>query len=100
MILRKGIGMILRRDWEQFREQFPELADTVKRLGTSLYDMGAVPAQTSKELDALCGTLSAAPPEALHLLGCSVPLERSSILRSVFSLGAQMLFDLEEGRSL
>jgi hypothetical protein len=87
MILRKGIGMILRRDWEQFREQFPELAEMVKSLGTSLYDMGVEQAQTSEEL------------EALTLLGCSVPLERSLVLRSVFSLGAQMLFDLEEGRS-
>jgi dihydropteroate synthase len=61
--------------------------------------MGVEQAQTSEELNALCSTLSGAPKEALTLLGCSVPLERSLVLRSVFSLGAQMLFDLEEGRS-
>ncbi|MDB5265467.1 MAG: hypothetical protein JWM39_180 [Parcubacteria group bacterium] len=91
--------MILRRDWDQFREQFPELAETVKTLGASIYEMGAMEGGSSKELKELCSILAEASSEARHLLGISTPLESPLVLRSVFTLGAQMLFNLEQGRS-
>lgn len=91
--------MILQRDWDQFREQFPELAEKVKSLGASIYEMGVEKGRSSQEFQELCSTLATAPAEALKLLGCTVPFEELMVLRSVITLGAQTLYNLEEGRA-
>jgi hypothetical protein len=91
--------MPIQRDWDQFREQFPELAETVKSNGARIYDMGATQGAGSDEYTHLFNALQDAPTEALSLLGLARPLDSSQVLRAVFSLGAEMLFNLEQGRS-
>lgn len=90
--------MAVKGDWEQFREQFPELVEMVKSNGARIYDMGVTQGAESQELKDLIATLQDAPTEALTLLGLVRPLDSAQMLRAVFSLGGEMLFNLEQGR--
>lgn len=90
--------MSLYRNWDQFRSQFPELAQTVKQLGAKLYQLGVEQSMGSEELATLSKSLDKAPEEAVRLLGLVPPLNNSQLLHTVFSLGGKMLFSLEAGK--
>lgn len=92
--------MPTQRDWDQFREQFPELAAELKTLGAQIYDMGATKGISSKELDTLFVLLSSAPKEALELLSIPPLVDRPQLLVAIFPWMATLLSNLEQGGTL
>ena len=90
--------MSLYRNWDHFRFQFPELAQSVKKLGATLYQLGVEQSMGSEELAMLSECLHNAPVEAVRLLGLVQPLSNTQLLHTVFSLGGKMLFSLEAGK--
>lgn len=79
-------------EWDQIREEYPEQAQEIKRLGIELYELGADNAHNDKRLEELAEVMRSLPPAVLSNFGLAPSFTHSQLLITVFELGRDMIF--------
>lgn len=84
-------------DWLILRGEFPEQAQKIKDLGSELYELGAEGAMNDERLTKLHRLVLELPYGAIKRIGLKKNPSREEVLKTVFQLGAHLIFKLERG---
>ncbi len=84
-----------KQEWTAFAQRYPDIAERVLSLGTTIYERGAERSRGSHEIRELIDTLSTAPEEARNALGFAPgeKIEEREILTAIFEHGSSLLLD-------